>query len=416
MRPIQLRASWLTCSTIGLALATSACTLEQSAPDPGELQSPIVGGVLDTGDPAIVEFADACTAEVISPHVLITAAHCVTPAPKSKYMVIFTGPDDSEQSGGVTVQVEEVHAHPGYNAKASTSIHDVGVVILQKPVTIKPLPLNRTPLTNAMKGQPVRIVGYGTTQANGADQGFGQRRQATSPLISFDDNWVNVGTSTANQCFGDSGGPALMMIGGQEVIVGVDSIGTDSGNTCQKYNSDTRIDEELAFIDPFVVANDPGSVVGAGGGSGADAGGAAGSGGKNAAAGEGGNAGAEGGAANAGGPSGGGPVNGTGGSVNSDGGATGSAGGSGSNAGGDVNSGGALNSGGATSGNVSGGPSIAGVAGSAVGAVDANASGNASEGCTCSVVGGAAPTKHAPALVLALGSIWALRRRRRELP
>src|SRR5882724_13669516 len=114
MRPVQLRAFWLVCSTIGLALATSACTLEQAGPEASELQSPIVGGVVDTGDPAVIEFAGGCTGEVISPHVVLTAGHCCTPAPSQRDMVIFTGPDDSKQAGGMTVQVKEVHAHPGY--------------------------------------------------------------------------------------------------------------------------------------------------------------------------------------------------------------------------------------------------------------------------------------------------------------
>ena len=400
MRPFQLRACWLVCSGLGLALASSGCTLEPAGTEASERQSPIVGGVIDTGDPAVVEFANGCTAEVLSPHVLLTAAHCVTPAPSKNDMVIFTGPDDSEPSGGMTVKVKEVHAHPDYNAKASTSPHDVGIVILQTPVTIKPLRINRSPLTTAMKGQAVRIVGYGSTQANGANQGFGQRRQATSPLISFDNDWVNVGTSTANQCFGDSGGPAFMMIDGEETIVGVDSFGTDAGETCHEYNSDTRIDQELAFIDPFIVANDPGSLAGAGGGSGAGNGGAAGSGGQNDAVG--------GGGSNAGATNSGGSLNTQGGAANGFGGTAGNAGGALSSAGA-----GASSVGGATAGTANGGSSGAGVAGGSAGTAASTVSGDAGSGCSCTVVGGAAPAKQGAALALLLGAIFTRRRRRR---
>src|SRR6267142_4741929 len=69
-------------------LASSAGCL-QSAPPASEPAQPIIGGTNDTGDPSIVlliaqpkgsQGAGLCTASLISPHVLLTAAHCVDPA------------------------------------------------------------------------------------------------------------------------------------------------------------------------------------------------------------------------------------------------------------------------------------------------------------------------------------------------
>src|SRR2546421_2802642 len=55
-----------------------------------EAQSqPIINGTDDTGDPAVVvvaaqmpnsQQASLCTGSIISPHVILTAAHCVSPA------------------------------------------------------------------------------------------------------------------------------------------------------------------------------------------------------------------------------------------------------------------------------------------------------------------------------------------------
>ena len=49
----------------------------------GETDAPIIGGVTDTADPAVVllyaNSGSICTATVISPTVLLTAAHCVSP-------------------------------------------------------------------------------------------------------------------------------------------------------------------------------------------------------------------------------------------------------------------------------------------------------------------------------------------------
>jgi hypothetical protein len=222
----------------------------------GERASPIVGGTVDTGDPAIVEFDHGCTAEVISPHVLLTAGHCVTPTPKNP--TVFTGYDDKMTASGVTLAVKEVHAHPMYNGDA----HDIAVVILTNATTITPIPVNRTPLDNTLVGKPMRIVGYGVTNTGGTDD-FGVRRQASAPLIRYDNDWVEVGTQAATQCFGDSGGPALMTVNGVEVIVGVDSFGFDQGDTCVERNGDTRVDTHLAFIDQYVKANDPNFMPGA---------------------------------------------------------------------------------------------------------------------------------------------------------
>jgi hypothetical protein len=240
---------------LALAAMTTACT--QTDVPTGEARGRIVGGSIDTGDPAVVLFNDNCTAEVISPHVLLTAAHCVENPTPTGPVSIFTGVNKNDPAG-VTIPVKEFHANPLFDPNADASPHDIAVLILADPLNIAPIPINRAPLDQSLVGQPVRIVGYGQKRTpTGPHDGFGVRRKATAPLLSFDASFVNVGNRKANQCFGDSGGPALMTINNVEVIVGVDSFGRDAGDTCLKSNGDTRVDEELAFIDPFVAANDP---------------------------------------------------------------------------------------------------------------------------------------------------------------
>jgi V8-like Glu-specific endopeptidase len=238
-----------------LALATLASACAPTNVPTGESRGKIIGGSIDTGDPAVVVFNDSCTAELISPHVLLTAAHCVNPPPSGP-VSIFTGVDKNDPAG-VTVPVKEFHANPLWDPNVDASPHDIAVLILADPLNLTPIAINRAPLDQSLVGQPVRIVGYGQSSTpSGPNDGFGVRRQATAPLLSFDTSFVRVGNPTANQCFGDSGGPALMTINNVEVIVGVDSFG-EAGETCLQSNGDTRVDEELDFIDPFVAANDP---------------------------------------------------------------------------------------------------------------------------------------------------------------
>ena len=119
-----------------------------------------------------------------------------------------------------------------------------------------PIPYNRRPLHDGLVGEPVRMIGYGDNTVVEPTSGYGRRRQAESPLISFDHDWVVVGTAEVNQCYGDSGGPVLMTIEGVEVIVGVNSWGEN--DDCDGINYNTRLDSFTAFLDPFLAGDEPG--------------------------------------------------------------------------------------------------------------------------------------------------------------
>src|SRR5690606_26171571 len=86
--------------------------------------------------------------------------------------------------------------------------------------------------------------------------GGGRRLQATSPLISFDQNWVVVGRRGLSQCYGDSGGPVVMTIDGVETVVGVNS--WQDGDDCDVPNFNTRVDVLSDWIDAQVKKFDPG--------------------------------------------------------------------------------------------------------------------------------------------------------------
>ncbi len=242
----------------------SACI--QSAPAAEETQA-IVGGTLTTGDPGVVMLVAStnggeawCTAEIVSPHVVMTAAHCVSPAEVGQVnrFDVFIGSDinDNQQAGdqSLWLTVSETHYNPAFDSLKLDSGQDVAVVILTDATPIKPLALNRTALTQPMMGQMVRIVGYGVTDGS-QQQGSGTKRQAQTPLSDFDTNFIIFGTAQKGTCQGDSGGPAFMTINGAEVIAGITSFG-DQGCTSGGY--DTRVDTvAAAFVDPFIAQLDP---------------------------------------------------------------------------------------------------------------------------------------------------------------
>src|SRR5262249_35002155 len=134
--------------------------------------------------------------------------------------------------------VTETHLHPQFNPlQQSQNGHDVAVAILKDATSVTPLALNRMALTPANLGQPVRLVGYGTDFVTSAT---GTKRVVSTPLTGYDFLYVEFGDATHGVCFGDSGGPAFMTLGGSEVIVGTHAI--SSSHDCNGTDFSTRVD------------------------------------------------------------------------------------------------------------------------------------------------------------------------------
>jgi V8-like Glu-specific endopeptidase len=251
-----------------LPLVLAACI---GAAPTGVATQPIINPdpTTDTTDTAVVMVlsqvpgsmtGSLCSGEVISPHVVLTAAHCVDPA------VVGTGVKFEVFTGAVLnmtaplsdfLAVSETHYDTAFNPQDPTQGHDLGIVILKSATTIAPIPFNRTPLGQSMVGQPARLVGYGITNPNDTTgMTAGTRRQAPSKVNSVDQTLVGFEDGSHSICEGDSGGPGFMTMGGRELIVGVTSYGFQTCPTSMP-GTDTRVDAYTSFIDPYVLQFDP---------------------------------------------------------------------------------------------------------------------------------------------------------------
>ena len=247
-----------------------------------EVGSPIIGGKADSGDPAVMLLVsypadestlDTCTAAVISPTVLITAAHCVDAATHPGHIFgVFAGPDASAYSTVTKLKpkllaVASVHIPISYNPDPPFRA-DIGVVVLAQPVDVAPLPINRAVLKPALVGAPARIVGYGQVTPGKYNV---KKNQATTVVQSIGpEDTVIVGDGMRRSCVGDSGGPALVTIDGVETILGVDSYTETSG--CIEPANYRRTDVFTTFLDTYAPPPAPpsdGGMGGAGGGTGA---------------------------------------------------------------------------------------------------------------------------------------------------
>jgi len=216
------------------AMLCVACTMEAAESETtGRSEDAIVGGADDAVDPAVVALyarvpgattGSLCTGEVISPTVVLTAAHCVTEVAPGSVHYVIPGAKFQSVPSSEWLAVKEAHADPAFDSQHLEAGHDIAVVILAKPTTIRPLRFLQGTLPPEAIGQRVRLVGYGLD--NGLLQtGAGTKRTVTVPVVSMDDLTLETGNLFQKACNGDSGGPALLNIDGEETIVGVTSYG-----------------------------------------------------------------------------------------------------------------------------------------------------------------------------------------------
>jgi hypothetical protein len=232
--------------------AHAGCAGDGIFEDLGDSDDAIVGGQPDSGDPAVVALlADGyfiCTGTLVHPTVVMTAAHCLPPNLSDlgitdyTQMAAFFGSD--VLSGGDVRPVVDGWTHPGWNIDVLED--DIGLVRLASPGPVPPIPYAVGAMSAADQGAPVRIVGFGMIDPN--NQGsVGVKHQATTAIEAVAPFYFTMYASPAGTCNGDSGGTALMDLGGQEVVVGV-----HSRSDCETLSIDTRVDAYQDDIVAFI--------------------------------------------------------------------------------------------------------------------------------------------------------------------
>jgi secreted trypsin-like serine protease len=265
---------------LGAALGLAAASCGGAAEEPrGARRQPIIDGTEDADDPAVVYIvissgmgqAAAATGTVVSPHVVLTAAHVLSVFDTPTFRV-FTGKNQMETGSNPDewLSVREAHADPGFNPRVTTSGHDVAVLILSGATAIPPLEFNRAPATLAWIGMSVRTVGYGiTSNTDVVGATAGVRRQGMTAISGVNTYSFSSAMGEEQPCGGDSGGPAFASIDGIEVLAGVVSNGDPMCNGV----SFARVDTSAAFVDPWIAMLDPELPLDGGGDRGGNAGG-----------------------------------------------------------------------------------------------------------------------------------------------
>jgi hypothetical protein len=209
--------------------------------------SAITGGTLD-GDahPAVaLRLADRgkgpepdCSAALVAPRVLVTAAHCAVGPGTNRVWVAF----DSRYASGSALLPGTLHPDPAWSPAAKNT-HDLAVVVLDDPAPVTPLALPPAGLLEkqALKGAELVSVGYGYTDL--AVDFDGYRRSSTSSFTSLKPTELKLSQKPGGVCFGDSGGPRLS----GSTVVAVTSTGN---RNCTGQSISYRLDtpSALAFV------------------------------------------------------------------------------------------------------------------------------------------------------------------------
>ncbi|MBU0512398.1 MAG: trypsin-like serine protease [Chloroflexi bacterium] len=222
-----------------------------------------------------------CSGTLLSPTVVLTAGHCASNYPDPEYTGIRVFTESDVQYGNNNypycnkgdkncVEAVEWHAHPEY-PNAPFFYHDVGVVVLKKPVkNVKEfgvLPeVNQLDILASQVNKPditFTSVGYGVQEsfpdaAAWKENNVKIRMVAYPKLIQINTPGftgdfsllLSNNTATGGTCYGDSGGPNFLYDG--LVVAGVTSFGLNP--TCGGTGGVFRMDRQdvLDFVEPFL--------------------------------------------------------------------------------------------------------------------------------------------------------------------
>lgn len=206
-----------------------------------EAYAPHVVGVYDAGMGAI------CTGSILSPSIVVTAAHCVE-SEASNLRLVFG--NDFNSRAIVIRGIDAVQVSPlwPFRQNAPTNTGDIALIRFSGglPAGYKPIRF-LTDTSKLSDGMTVTLAGFGASEVvqvrdprSGSmmsdHQGSGKLRYTDTTIVSAaftKSEFVTDSSKGRGACHGDSGGPAFVTVDNELVVTGVTSRSVDDpGDTC----------------------------------------------------------------------------------------------------------------------------------------------------------------------------------------
>jgi secreted trypsin-like serine protease len=196
-----------------------------------------------------VDRAGFCTAVVLAPQAILTAAHCV--AAIGDMRVHYR--DDAGRP--VIVEVQAVAVHPGFRANTLNKrvlSDDLALVRTQAPLDARFSAAELDETGAVVAGQSVQIVGYGLGRESEGKSGGVLRsallrvRAPISPSLLWAEDPSGKGISA---CSGDSGGPIVSSDGAKVLAITTWSEGAGEGKRCGVVTMGPLVAPQRAWID-----------------------------------------------------------------------------------------------------------------------------------------------------------------------
>lgn len=159
-----------------------------------DVEPEVIGGVPTNGYPEAVKLGNGCTASIVGPRAVMTAAHCVGNGGKRSFKV-----------GSKTYLATFTHS-PYYKYS-----HDIALGVPDAPIVgVRPINIYTGPL----QAYRVLVIGYGCNVKGGAGVGIKRVASAQIMTISTTYPYMYIIRGQAILCPGDSGGPQEVTVQG----------------------------------------------------------------------------------------------------------------------------------------------------------------------------------------------------------
>ena len=214
----------LACATVAVFAATAnAITFGE----PDGTRHPNVGALVADWNEESPGPDQFCTGTLVSPTLVLTAAHCLVGWPEGTEFFVTFAPvyDESSASPSGLVRVVDFTVHEGFaQPGGGADAFDIAIVELETAQSATPAELPELGLLDTFSQQQLRglqftTVGYGIVRETkkGGPHGFIDRTTrmvAQQTLLSLQPTWLllnmNPSTGSGGTCYGDSGGPHFL--------------------------------------------------------------------------------------------------------------------------------------------------------------------------------------------------------------